>query len=61
MVWLVILCSGDDKAQDLCHLFLKMHYGIDWLSVGNLACDRASLYDHSFCNLRRNDLMQMRL
>ena len=41
--------------------FLKMHYGIDWLSVGNLACDRASLYDHSFCNLRRNDLMQVRL
>ena len=41
--------------------FLKMHYGIDWLSVGNLVCDQASPYDHSFCNLRENDLMQVRL
>ena len=50
------------RPKDLCHFyFLKMHYGIDWLSVGNLACDRASLYDHSFCNLRRNDLIQVRL
>ena len=37
------------RLQDLCQFFLKMSFfGIDWLSVGNLACDQASPYDHSF-------------